>query len=916
MKSETKYTEKNLSKNIKDLGFLLGDVLKEQEGNKLFTTVEKLRALTKVLRSEPDAKIKIRNIVSKLDLRESHNVIKAFAIYFILVNAADEVHQIILDKIDEDNISKTRVGSFRESLANLKKLHLSENQLHEILSNIEIIPVFTAHPTEATRQTILKKILRISNLLLEKEFAFTSEYDIKEINEKIKSEITLLWQSNEIRFSKISVEDEVMRGLFFFKNIIYQILPKLYENLHYEMGKILSYNSDIPPPIKFGSWIGGDRDGHPFVSLDVTKNTFQIHKNEILNLYRNELTNIYEYLSTSAYLKNVSKKLLKRIKENESKLNLNETDDKLREPSEIYRTFLYQIYNRLSNTSSGNGFCYNDSAELMEELDLLKQSLNNNEGQIIVKQLVEPFSKKVETFGFHFVKLDIRQNSRLIRTAINEIFLVAGISDNFTALPENKKIIYLTKEILNSRPLTNTYQNLSESTTKVIDEIKLIDWGIKNISPDAISDYIISNCEHVSDILSVLLLSKETGLIKIKNKHIIKSSIDILPLFETIEDLRNSKAVMSELFSNTAYVQQIAKREKIQKIMLGYSDSNKDGGIVTSNFELYKAQIGLKEVCGKNNAQMVLFHGRGGSISRGGGPVNRSILAQPPLTIEGKIKLTEQGEMISAKYLVPQTAINSLESITSAVILQTAWSQKNKSELHIKKFIKDFEIISSEALSHYRDLVGHENFTEYFRTVTPIDIVEKIEIGSRPPSRKKGNDISSLRAIPWVFSWTQNRQTISGWYGFGSAIENSISSKKISLKQLQLMYKKWKFFNTLISNIEMVLTKTDMLIAEEYSRLNYSKGAKEIFDEIKNEYNRSVKYLLKITGEKELLSHNPRLKKTLALRNPYLDPISFIQVNLIKKYRSTKTNSSQKDDLLNVLRSSVNGIAAGIRNTG
>lgn len=910
------YSETNLSKNIKELGYILGDVLKEQEGIELFTTVEKLRALTKILRDDPKAKIKIKKIVSSLDLNTAYNVIKAFSIYFILVNAADEVHKIVSDKLSEDKIKDKRIGSFSESFNQIKSLSLSQKELTKIISRIEIIPVFTAHPTEATRQTILKKILRISDLLLQNELTYKSETEYEDIFEKIKAEITLLWQSNEIRFSKIGVEDEVMRGLFFFKNVIYKEIPKLYNLLQHELKNSLDYNTSLPTLIKFGSWIGADRDGHPYVSIEVTKNTFNIHKKEILKLYLDDLNNIYEHLSTSTYLKTVSRQLKSKLNQYQSKLSSTKTNIQHREPTEIYRAYLYALYRKLENTIDSKDYRYNDSSEFEYDLLLIKKSLIENEGKIIAEQIIEPLIKKVETFGFYFVKLDIRQNSRLIRDAVNELFTVSGVKKDFFEIEEEEKINIITKEILNERPLTNLYQQLTDQTRQTLEEIKLIDWGLKNIAHDSISDYIISNCEFVSDILSVLLLAKESGLIKIKNGKIVESSIDILPLFETIEDLRNSGSIMKNLFDNSAYKQQLNCRKKIQKIMLGYSDSNKDGGIVTSNFELYKAQIGLKEICKKYKLQMILFHGRGGSISRGGGPVNRSILAQPPSTIEGKIKLTEQGEMISAKFLIPQTAVKNLETVTSAVILQTAWSYRKRTAAKIYNFIKDFEVISETAYSHYRKLVQHKDFFDYFRTVTPIDIIEKIEIGSRPPSRKKGNEISSLRAIPWVFSWTQNRQTISGWYGFGTAIENALKNKSTSIDKLRSMYSDWRFFHTLIENIEMVLTKTDMLIAEEYAALNTSKGAKEIFNEIKQEYKRSKKYILLITGEKELLDNDASLKRTLSLRNPYLDPISFIQINLIRKYRSNKTNQGEKKKVLNVLRASVNGIAAGIRNTG
>lgn len=907
---------KKLSSNIKELGYMLGEVLIEQEGKQLFENVEKLRGLTKELRKNYNHETikKIKTIVARLDYKQSYNVIKAFSIYFILVNAADEVSKVIREK----NVTarETLLGSFEEAFDEVSELKLNKQSIERILNSIEIIPVFTAHPTEATRQTILKKILKISNLLLSRELRHHSSLELDKIKRKIKTEIVLLWQSNEIRFSKITVEDEIMRGLFFFREVIYKVLPDFYENLERALHNKYKYTKDLPNLVKFGSWIGSDRDGHPYVSEEITKQTFQIHRREIINLYLQELNSIYDEISTSSNIKGVSKKLLASIKEERHKLNVSVTDHKLREPTEIYRAKLYHMYKKLENTRDAKNMRYKNVAGFLYDLELIINSLRKNEGELIIKEVLEPFFIKVKTFGFYFVKLDIRQNASLISKAVDEIFAKAKSINKFSKLNEEEKIKQLSEELINARPLTNQFSNLSEETKKVINEFSLIKWAYENISDDAAGDYIISNCAEVSHILSALLLAQEAGLIKVTGKKFLESRIDILPLFETIEDLRNSTGVMDDLFDNYAYKQHLEKRNNCQKIMLGYSDSNKDGGIITSNYELYKAQISLKELCDKKKIELILFHGRGGSISRGGGPVNRSIIAQPPRTIEGKIKLTEQGEMISAKYLLPEIAQRSLEIFTSAVFVKTARSFKKIKQPKLDNFIKQFTVISEYSFHHYRSLVQNKNFIEYFRTVTPIDIIENIEIGSRPPSRKKGSDISALRAIPWVFAWTQNRQTISGWFGFGSAIEKAIENKELTLKQLREMYDDWQFFKALLQNLEMVLFKTDMIVGREYLSLNKSKKSEEIFNTIETEYNKSVKYLLEITGEENLLDHNKTLQRTLSLRNPYLDPISFIQVNLIKKYRKTDGSKKEKEDLLNILRASVNGIAAGIRNTG
>lgn len=904
--------DRKLRSSIKELGYLLGEVLIEQEGKQLFNNVEKLRALTKNLRHKNDlASVKkIKKIISKLTLPEVHQIIKAFSIYFILVNAADEVNKILSDRIYSPKRNSPQ-SFFDESFQEIKKIDSDKAFIQKILSNIEIFLVFTAHPTEATRQTILKKILRISNLILEKELGPKESL----IRRKIKTEITLLWQSNEIRFSKITITDEIIRGQFFLKETIYKILPDFYETLHMLFNN--HYNGEFEfgnPIVKFGSWIGSDRDGHPFVTGDTTIETFSLHRKEIIKLYLDDLNKIYDHLSVSDKIKNVLPQLKKSIESDRKKLKVPLTDNKLREPSEVYRTKLYLIYKKLENTIDRKNTHYLNANEFLYDIELIAKSFLENQSGLVYYELLRPLIIKIKTFGFHFVKLDIRQNSEQIRNAVEEIFKIGLKINNFKNLPENEKVFNINSELTRSYSYNRIKSKLSNDTQKVVSEVALIRWAKDNISTESADDYIISNCSSVSDIISVLFLAKLTGLVQIENNKLIRSEIDILPLFETIEDLRNSTSIMSDLLKINFYKQHLKARNNYQKVMLGYSDSNKDGGIVTSNFELYKTQIELESLS-RNNFQLILFHGRGGSISRGGGPVNRSILAQPPNTIKGKIKITEQGEMISSKFLLPEIAKQSLETVSSAVMLKTAQSFSNLQRPEISGHLQRFNKISEIAYNTYNSLLNHKDFISYFRSVTPIDIIEKLEIGSRPSSRKKNSDIKSLRAIPWVFSWTQNRQTISGWYGFGTAILESIKKKDISVEELQNLYKEWRFFNSLVQNIEMVLFKTDMLIGKEYSLLNKNKYSKEIFNLIDAEYKRSVEAVLKITGEKKLLDHDKLLQRTLSLRNPYLDPISFLQIELIRKYR-TMRKSTGKNELLKILRSTVNGIAAGIRNTG
>ncbi len=908
-----------LKRDIRELGIILGNVLKEQAGNELYETVEKLRALTKTLRTEYDDKTReeIISVIDKLSIEDAHKVVRAFSIYFILVNASDEVNRIRQYRKHIMSAGSAPGGSFEEALISIKKDDISKNKIEKILSSIEVIPVFTAHPTEATRQTILRKILKISRLLLQRELRKNTNEEEEKIKLDLQSAITLLWQSNEIRFHKVTVQDEIQRGMFFFKDVIYDVLPNFYFNLNTKLKNHFDLAVPSPVILKFGSWMGGDRDGHPFVTTGITKETWTNNRRQIINLYLRDLDSLYTALSSSINIVKADKKLTSSVKKERDEMNVRKTDGVFRDPSEVYRTKLYLMSIKLQNTIESKNFSYKNSSDFLFDLQLIYDSLINNKGNIIADSVVLPFLYKVKTFGFHLVTLDIRQNSSLLRDAVNDIFNYSEVHPDFSSLNEQEKIKILTEEFLMSRPLKNTFSSLNEKTRQVLDELELIKWGKENISENACNDYIISNCSSVSDVLTALLLAKEAGLVKVHNRRIESSLFDILPLFEVIEDLRQADKVMEELFDNEAYSMHVNKRNNIQKIMIGYSDSNKDGGIVTSNFELYRAQKNLKTLCDNRDIELILFHGRGGSISRGGGPLHESILAQPSGTNEGKIKITEQGEMISSKYLIPEIAVHSIELMASAVILTTAKSKIKLNKDSYEKYGEVFEPLSGYALETYRELINHKNFLKYFRTATPIDIIEQIEIGSRPASRKKGKDIRSLRAIPWVFSWTQNRQTISGWYGFGTAVKMCIEQNLTSWSELKSMYKEWEFFKALVDNIEMVLLKTDMIIGKEYAQLCPDDGtADELFEIIQQEYELSTECLLKITGEENLLDSNKSLQRSLLLRNPYIDPISFVQVKFIRQFRGKKLSKSRKEKLLALLRSSVNGIAAGVRNTG
>ena len=875
--------DKSLRDNIRELGTILGRVLIEQEGKKVFQNVEKLRILAKRLRSGKDPGLikQIKKIVDTLDEDSALKVVKAFYIYFLLVNAADEVHQIL-----NQNKRQYSEGTWNNLGNKIKKEKMSAAELSRLFNRLEILPVFTAHPTEATRQTVLRRMHEISYILLSKNLGAENSFVSQKYDEDIYASITLLWQTDEIRSRKITVNDEVQRNMFFFREVLFFVISDFYKQLNYIFRKEINNNFTTPAFIKFGSWVGGDRDGHPFVTPELTKETLINHRKTIIALYQKELNQLYGKLSSSLRMIGADKKLFEIVKRNHGVLNEFGVLWKNRNPNEIYRECLLIFSSKLSKASLNEKGGYKKPGEFVADLKMLSDSLINNKGRKIAESVVEPLIYKIETFGFHTASLDIRQNSSLIRNAVENIFNASRVCKKFGNLKEEDKIEVLTEEILNPRPLIGKQTSINNLSKQVIDEFGLIKWAQTNISETSCRDYIISNCSSVSDILSALLLAKEAGCLKLNRKGISGSLLNILPLFETIEDLRDSQSIMKTLFANQAYKQQLKARKNIQSVMLGYSDSNKDGGIFCSNYELYKAQIQLKDLCTKNKVELIIFHGRGGSISRGGGPVYQSILSQPRGTIGGRIKLTEQGEMISSKYLMPDIAKRSLEYISSAVTLSAFYTERGKEPELIYKFKNLFDELSEYSYQYYRELVESPGFYQYFRTATPIDIIENIEIGSRPASRKKGGDIKNLRAIPWVFSWTQNRQTISGWFGFGFAVKRCIDEKLTTWNELNSIFKSWKFFNTLVQNIEMVLFKTDMMIAAEYVSLcGNDKPMKKIFETIKSEYENSVNVVLQITGENGLLESNEQLQQSLSLRNPYLDPVSFIQVHLKNSVR-------------------------------
>lgn len=907
-----------LRRDIRELGALLGEVLIEQEGRDFFELVELMRQLTKTYRQMPDEETErtIRDIVASLDLDRAYKLIRAFTFFFVVVNAADEIHRIRRQRIHAIEEGSAQRGSLREALEQMAIEGLQAGDLRQLLEDIDLVPVFTAHPTEATRQTVLQKILRIGELLLLRDETALSTEEQDDLREEIRTELTILWQTSAVRRQKVTVRDEIRRGLFFFRHILYDTVPRLYQSLNRDLQEIFDIGDAAPTILRFGSWIGGDRDGHPFVTPEVTRMALDLHRRQILELYIRDTDQLFDSLSSSTRLVAASEELRLSFARDREALRSQVSDEDLRDQSEIYRVKVLCMWHKLRNTLSGEGHGYAHPGELLEDLQLMHESLQRNRAEAVARRRILPFLYKVKTFGFHLVSLDIRQNSERIGAAVAELFDRAEIADRYAAMEDAEKEALLTQEILHSRPVVGLRQQLEGGTLQVLEEFAVLREGKERHGELACNDFIISMSSSPSDVLEALLLAREAGLVELRKGEITQSRIDILPLFETIEDLRDAADTMERLFTNPAYAQHLGWRDRKQKIMLGYSDSNKDGGILTSNVELYRAQIALQEVCERHGVRLAIFHGRGGSVSRGGGPLNQAILAQPVGTVDGAIKITEQGEMISAKYAMPQIALRSLELAASAVLRSSAECNYLPCRLEPADRLETVDSISRDAMQSYRALLGHPYFIPYFRQATPIDVIENVEIGSRPSSRKKSDSLENLRAIPWVFAWTQSRNILSGWYGFGSALQEAVAEGRVTWNDLRTWHRQWPFFATLVGNIEMTLLKADMGIAREYLRLcEDAVQAQEIFTLIREEFQRSSEAVTRITGG-ELLHENPSLRRSILLRNPYIDPISHIQVELLQRYRDPERDATERDAILDVLRASVNGIAAGMRRTG
>lgn len=914
-----------LRATIRLLGNMLGEIIIEQEGQEIFDLEEEIRALTKAQRAgDGEAGPKILAICESLldDTPKALAVLKAFTLYFQLVNLAEEEQRVrILRR--RARAAHGDVMPVRETIADgfrrLKEEGLTGEEIAQLLQDLFIMPVFTAHPTEAKRRTLLLKLRVIAHSLFEIDLHYLLPSELETRLRRIRENIVALWQSDETRDRQPTVLDEVRNGLYYFESTVYELLPVIYQETERALADYYPEQPfHLPPFLRYGSWMGGDRDGNPFVTVEVTEATLREQKSRILKLYSQDVETLYSHLSSSLTRATFTPELLTSIQEDFALVPEEERDVLDRFRLEPYRQKLILMFRRLQaamrqneqpwTEQSPTPRAYAGAQDFLADLLLIDASLRQNKGERLANGRLARLITNVRVFGFHLATLDIRQHSERHQVAMAEIldrYAELGIegATSYLDLSEQQKIHLLAQEIRRARPLT-AQLNFSAETNQTVALMRLIQAAQDRIGPESIQSYIISMTTSISNILEVLLLAKDAGLF---------GQIDIVPLFETIEDLQDAPQIMAQLFEIDIYRRHLDARGKRQQIMIGYSDSNKDGGYLRANWSLFQAQRALAQTCTEYGIQLTLFHGRGGTIGRGGGPANRAILAQPPESVRGRIKVTEQGEVISSRYANSAIAHRHLEQLVNAVLLTSGRRPVLTQE---GEWVRIMDELSRRSEEQYRKLVSSPAFLRYFHEATPVDSVGRLNIGSRPAKRRQTAGVQDLRAIPWVFSWTQSRVNLPGWYGLGGALAAwMVDDPAQRLVQLQEMYQGWPFFRTVIDNAQAALRKADMTIAALYASLTDIETRTTIFQEFESEYTRTEQAILAITETDTLLENENWLQRSIQLRNPYVDPLNYIQVALLRRLRQDPLPPNA-DAMEDALLLSVNGVAAGLQNIG
>ncbi len=920
-----------LSSLVNTLATTLGYVISYQEGQKALALVERIRQLAKNLRATSDVKIaeELSQIVATLPLDQLNLLTKAFTNFFGLINLAEKVDLIrsLKQPYLVNGAPQPRPGSITSAVSILEQQGVLPKKLQALLDQAQVLMVFTAHPTESKRRTTLTKLHRIAKATTRMVEDNLSPFEKEDIEKFILEEIVALWQSDEVRQVKLSVLDEVKGNLYYFQETLVDVIPQIYKDLERALKKAFPKTTwNIPPIIRFGSWIGGDRDGNPFVTPEVTVETIRLLRSAALRIHMTALLELGQRLSSSDRQEAITPELNQSLVKDSLLFPELAKQFSTHTPHERYRQKCTYIREKLSRTLEYTltfrpdwksapvhppaGTWYLNGEQLMEDLNLMDVSLRAHKGTILADGFLGKVRRNVQVFGFRLAALDIRQHSGRHTSALAEILKKAGICPDFAALSEEERTKLLEQELKSERPLIPVRHDFTQETSAVWETFQSVAATLEQLNPRAIETYVISMTHGVSDVLAVLLFFREVGLYR-QGQY---SHLNIVPLFETLQDLQHASGIFEQLLKNESYRAHLKLRNDVQEIMLGYSDSNKESGYLSANWALYVAQADLTKLAETHQIALRLFHGRGGSVGRGGGPASQAILSQPPGTLKGRIKITEQGEVISDHYSEQVSARWHLDQITNAVLRGSFPPREVIPKAEWKQIMNK---LAKRSLESYQSLIyKNPRFVEFFYGATPITEISYHRIGSRPASRSNDRAIDNLRAIPWVFSWMQSRYTLPGWYGLGSAIEEYLKTDPKGLSVLQEMYNQWPFFQTVLENAQMILSKADMDIARRYADLIKDQSLKtEIFETIRGEYDRSVRVICQIVQIKELLEKDSLLSESIKRRNPYIDPLSFIQVELIKRLRQNPSEE-QKLELEDAILMTINGIAAGLKNTG
>ena len=898
-----------LRADVDFLGRSLGDVLRELEGEAFFNLVERVRALTKAIRADPDdtaRREELGALLGNLPTGEAERLLRAFAVYFQLINLAEEIHRVRVNRLREGEatVDAPRRESVAAAVKSLKDQGWSYREVRSFIEGLDIQPTLTAHPTEVKRYTVRLKLERVASRVRSLGELALSPQSRGRLEGEIVAEIASLWRTRELFTEKPSVTDEVKAALYYFQRSLLEAVPYLMEDMEDALARYYGSEADaglLPPVVKFRSWIGGDRDGNPFVTPEITQEAYALQADVALTQHLADLDLLVQELSQWGGRTELSDELKGDLE--------NMDPDALATPrrfaGEPYRRKLAALHNTLSQTlaklhadPAGSDLPAGVAESYPDGLAMIERSLVHAHEQRVAGAFVRPVRYRAAAFGLHLAALDLREHSGLHEEVMTDLLRYAGVTDDYAALAENERVKLLADELTTKRPLAPYDAPLEDETKRALGFLAVFRRLQRRFGKGATGSYVVSMTSGVSDILEPLVLAKQAGV----------TDLDATPLFETVSDLEAAPDILRELFALPGYRAHVEKCG-VQEVMIGYSDSNKDAGFLAANWALYEAQEKIAEVCREAGLPLRLFHGRGTSIGRGGGPAGRAILAQPPGSLGGRMRLTEQGEALSERYTDPDLAHRHLEQLAHAFIVSSARDARGDLPELPDAYRKALKKSAAAAKDAYRNLLEQPGFLDFYHTVTPIEEISHLNIGSRPARRTGERSLGSLRAIPWVFSWTQTRANLPGWYGLGTGLG------EIRLELLQEMYRAWPFFRTLIDFAQMSLAKADLGIFRTYLGLVPEALRDDFGPLIETEYTRSVAQVTQVTGQ-ALLEGDPTLQRGIDLRNPYVDPISYLQVELLSRLRSSPEDGEAKESLEEAVMLSLLGVAAGLRNTG